>query len=150
MKNITKKERSETMIDKKMSKADFIRNWIKGNKDFSPKWMKRLFHDLSQEGYKVAKYDSIYIYSLKSRLAKLSGKKFKKKNGGFSTENKPVDIEDKIVNVEKDNHSKNESSRLYKISSLSWALKSMISDKSCDINDLKEAFKLLEYLESAV
>jgi peroxiredoxin family protein len=54
MKNITKKERSETMIDKKMSKADFIRNWIKGNKDFSPKWMKRLFHDLSQEGYKVS------------------------------------------------------------------------------------------------
>lgn len=124
----------------KISKANFVRSWLKSNKDFSSKWMVRLFKELEDNGYKVAKNDSIYVYSIKSQLNKLS-KSGKVKNavGSYVAKtSKPKQHK---------NNSNGNSNSFYRVAALAWSLKSWLQDKSCDMHDLQEAIKLLDYLD---
>ena len=144
--NSNKKEKVNNMSEKQVdsgasvSKADFIRNWLKNNKDFSSKWMSRLFEDLQGKGFKVAKHDSIYVYTIKSKLEKMSGKKHKTKKINTASIKKDV----KVLNKSSD---KDERSSFYKVADLTWHLKNLLKEKSVNLKDLQEAIKLLEYLE---
>lgn len=125
-----------------VSKADYIRNWLKNNKDFSPKWMARLFEDLQSKGFKIAKHDSIYVYSIKSKLEKMAGKssRFLKSKKTLKTKS----IQSSGRSLDKNSLDKND---FYRIADLAWHLKSIIAEKSCNVHDIQEAIRFLEYLE---
>lgn len=141
-----KQERTSSMSEKKnvvekVSKADFIRNWLKANKDFSPKWMNKLFGDLESNGYKIAKHDSIYVYSIKSQLEKLSKTNKKVKDV-------PNNITQKVNKIKTSpKQATDNNDKFYRVAGLAWSLKSWLQEKSYDMHDLQEAIKLLDYLE---
>lgn len=128
----------------KVSKADFIRGWLKSNKDFSSKWINRLLAALQKDGYKVAKHDSIYVYSIKSQLERLSKTVMNKTKKTIVKKDK---LEPSVPDKPSVSDSHENLSDLYRVAGLAWSLKSWLDEKSSNYHELQQAINLLKYLE---